>query len=87
MPVQFSVPDVLSERLLKLISDYASCSKDSISITVDPTRSEVDFVTADGTSVKGVVAAARYVASLGSRADQLLGSNEHDCAKVRICDE
>jgi len=81
-PMEFVVPDSQSEKILTLIHSYSSCSND-ISISLDGTKEEVGFATSDGVQVKGLIAAARYIAGQSSRADQLLGTNEIERAKVR----
>lgn len=81
-PMEFVAPDCQSKKVLTLIHAYSSCSND-ISIKLDGTKEEVGFVTSDGVQVKGLIAAARYIAGQSPRADQLLGTDEIERAKVR----
>jgi len=83
MTVTVSVPDAQTEKFFKLVLKYASCSTD-VRINMDATLTDVVCKTAEGHSVPGCIAAARYVAGLGSRADQLLGSD--DIKRAKVCE-
>lgn len=81
MSIAISVPDVHSESLLTLIKDYAICNYE-IKISRDKIYETVQFNTEDGKKLTGGIAAARYVASLGSRSAQLLGNSPEDRSKI-----
>ena len=81
MSTVISVPDSHLESLLTLIKNYAICNCD-ITILRDPKYGNVKFQTSEGKSLSGSIAAARYIASLGSRSAQLLGNNAEDRSKI-----
>lgn len=81
MSIAISVPDGHSESLLTLIKDYSICNCE-INISRDKNQETVQFSTEEGKKLTGGIAAARYVASLGSRSSQLLGNSPEDRAKI-----
>lgn len=80
--MEFVVPNTQSEKILTLIHSYSSCNND-IKIKPDGTKEEVGFAMSDGVLVTGLIAAARYIVGQSPRADQLLGANAIERAKVR----
>jgi aminoacyl tRNA synthase complex-interacting multifunctional protein 1 len=76
-----TVPDTENEKLFTLIKGYSAC-KDDLQIVRDYSTSNVEFQATDGRKLTGSIAAARFVASLGSRSDQLLGNSIADRSKI-----
>lgn len=81
MSVEVTVPHAENEKFFNLLTKYASCSCD-INVTVDEKERNVKFTTVEGKALTGIIAAARYVASKGTRSDQLLGTTNEDRSKV-----
>lgn len=81
MSVQVIVPNPDTEAFFRLLVKYASCSCD-IKITCDGKERNVMFTSEEGKVLSGSIAAARYIASKGTRCDQLLGSTNEDRSKV-----
>lgn len=81
MSPSISVPDVQAESLLLLIKDYANCQCD-IEFTRNPQSSTIELKTVEGKRLRGGIAAARYLASQGSRANQLLGDSIEQSSKI-----
>lgn len=73
-----TVPDVETERLLNLIASYSGVK---ISTKVQNTT-DTTFKGPDGKPVTGTHTAARHIASLSSKADQLLGQSPEQQAKI-----
>jgi len=74
----FTVPDVETERLLKLIASYSGVK---ISTKVQDTTDTI-FKGSDGKPVTGTHTAARHIAYLSSKADLLLGQSPEQQAKI-----
>jgi aminoacyl tRNA synthase complex-interacting multifunctional protein 1 len=74
----FTVPDVETDRLLKLIASYSGVK---ISTKVQDTT-DTTFKGSDGKPVTGTHTAARHIASLSSKAAQLLGQSPEQQAKI-----
>lgn len=81
MSFTVSVPDVQIANLLMLIKDYAICNCD-VKISRDPQNRIVEFYSTEGKRLTGGIAAARYVASLGTRSVQLLGNTIEERSKI-----
>lgn len=81
MAVQVTVPHAETEKFFSLLIKYTSCSCD-INVTIDVKERNVKFTTVEGKVLTGSIAAARYIASKGTRSDQLLGTTNEDRSKV-----
>lgn len=83
MAFSFAVPDAAAENLLRLVGSYAGLDRE-LTISVGGVA-EVEF-TADGTQASGAHTACRYICSKSPSAEQLLGQDAEQQAKVGLGD-
>ena len=80
--MEFRVPDAVTANALKLLAKYGECES-SASVVVCDGISETEFSDHRyGSSHKGCLTAARYLAGASSRAKELLGESAEQQAKV-----